>query len=243
MICTTPRSGSTLLCKLLANTKVAGVPDSYFHSPSFNSWLDEYNLKEKDFASKQEALGVIFMAALARGKSDTEIFGLRMQAASFGFFMQQLGQLIPGQMSDVDRIECALGPTLYVHLSRPDRLGQAISRVRAEQTGLWHRNSDGSELERLAPPQEARYDATAIKHHVAEFTAFDKAWDQWFEKEAVKPLRVNYNELSEHPQTVLAKILSALNLDPSLTQSIMAPTAKLADAVSHDWRTRFESES
>ena len=34
VLCTSPRSGSTLLCKLLAATGVAGNPDSYFHRPA-----------------------------------------------------------------------------------------------------------------------------------------------------------------------------------------------------------------
>ncbi len=37
-------------------------------------------------------------------------------------------------MSDVERIEKAFGSTLYVHLSRHNRLDQAISRVRADRT-------------------------------------------------------------------------------------------------------------
>ena len=32
---------------------------------------------------------------------------------------------------------------------REDKVGQAISRLKAEQTGLWHKFSDGTERERL----------------------------------------------------------------------------------------------
>ncbi len=242
MICTAPRSGSTLLCKLLAGTKIAGDPDSHFHSSSFNGWLDDYDLKETDFASRKDALCAVYKAALARGKGNTNIFGLRMQRGSFDHFMEQLELLFPGQMSDVNRIEAAFGPTLYVHLSRSNRLDQAISRVRAEQTGLWHRNSDGTELERLAPPEEPRYDATAIKHHLAELAAFDESWEKWFSREAVEPLRINYVSLSIDPQGTLAQLLSALQLDPTRARLVKTPTAKLADALSQKWRLRFESD-
>lgn len=241
MICTTPRSGSTLLCKLLAGTNIAGDPDSHFHSSSFNDWLDDYDLNEADFASRQDALRAIFKAALARGKGDTNVFGLRMQRGSFDHFMQQLERLFPGQMSDVDRIEAAFGPTLYVHLSRSDRLDQAISRVRAEQTGLWHRNSDGTELERLAPPKEPRYDAEAIKRHMVELEALDESWEQWFKREAVEPLRINYVSLSADPQGTLAQVLSTLQLDPTRARFVETPTAKLADELNQKWRVRFLS--
>jgi len=228
---------------LLAGTSVAGDPNSHFHASSLHGWLDDHNLKETDFASKQEARRAILKAAVARGKGDTDIFGCRMQRGSFDFFVQQLEVLWPGLKSDADRIEAAFGSTFYIHLSRPDRLGQAISRVRAEQTGLWHRNSDGSEIERIAPPQEARYDAQASKHHMAELAAFDHDWEQWFEREGLTPLRLNYASLSKDPQGVLAQVLSALNLDPTQAHRVETPTAKLADASSREWRDRFEDES
>ena len=242
IICTVPRSGSTLLCGLLAATGLAGNPDSHFHSSSLDDWLDDYGLKQTDYASGEECLRAVFMHAVARGKGDTDIFGLRMQRGSFDHFMQRLGELFPGSMSDVEKIEKAFGSTLYIHLSRPDRLDQAISRVRAEQTGLWHRNADGTELERLAPPQEARYDAAAIRHHMASLAALDEAWERWFEREGIKPLRIKYDDLSKDPKLVLAQLLSKMSLEPTKAQAVETPTAKLADALSREWRVRFESE-
>lgn len=242
MICTVPRSGSTLLCRLLAATKIAGDPDSHFHAPSLQTWLQDYNLNETDFTSKEKALRAVFNAAVARGKGTAEIFGLRMQRGSFEHFMQQLERLFPTHICDAERIGAAFGPTLYIHLSRADRLDQAISRVRAEQTGLWHRNSDGSELERRAPPQDARYDPHAIAQHMAELAALDEAWERWFEREAITPLRIRYAELSADPRGVLAKLLCALQLDPTPAQFVEIPTAKLADAVSQKWREQFERE-
>ncbi|WP_341860918.1 Stf0 family sulfotransferase [Gymnodinialimonas sp. 57CJ19] len=105
VICTTPRSGSTLLCKLLAATGVSGMPDSHFHTPSVERWLAVYGLDETQFASREAAVQAVFEAALARGMANTDIFGLRMQRGSFGFFMEQLSYLSPIPMSDVERIE------------------------------------------------------------------------------------------------------------------------------------------
>jgi LPS sulfotransferase NodH len=243
MICTAPRSGSTLLCSLLAATKMAGNPDSHFHSLSLDDWMNDYSLHHSDYASKEEALQDIFKAALKRGKGETDVFGLRMQRSSFDHFMEQLTLLLPGLMSDAKRIEKAFGPTLYVHLSRQDRLGQAISRVRAEQSGLWHRNADGSELERLAPPQQERYDAITIKSHMVTHAALDEAWEQWFEREAIEPIRISYEALAKEPKQALAKILSALHLDPTPAQTVEIPTKKLADTLSSKWRNRFENET
>ncbi len=242
VICTAPRSGSTLLCRLLAGTGIAGNPGSHFHEPSLDDWLTDYELKAADFETRQDAVRAVFKAAIALGKGGTDIFGLRVQRRSFDYFMQQLDLLFPDKSNDVERIESAFGTTLFVHLSRADRLDQALSRVRAEQTGLWHRRSDGTELERLAPPREPHYDADAIRHHMAELAAFDQAWEAWFHQEGIIPLRITYDALSNDPQAALADVLSALHLDPTVAKSVETPTARLADALSNAWRDRFTSQ-
>ena len=136
VICTSPRSGSTMLCKLLAATKIAGNPGSHFHEPSIDAWLEHYDLDATEFTSRREVLDGILGAAKAHGKGETDVFGLRLQRGSFAFFMDQLQFMYPDSPSDEERIQKAFGPTLLIYLVRNDKLGQAISYIRAQQTGL-----------------------------------------------------------------------------------------------------------
>ncbi len=156
--------------------------------------------------------------------------------------MEQLSLLTPNLRSDEKRIESVFGPTTYIHLSRKDRVDQAISRLRAEQTGLWHRHADGSELERVAPPKEPRYDPDAIARHIQELSALDAAWERWFKQQKIEPLRIAYDALSANPQKVLSEVLFSIGCDPTLAQQVETPTAKLADHESQNWRQRFLSE-
>lgn len=242
VICTTPRSGSTLLCKMLAATGCAGNPGSHFHVPSLERWLAVYGLDDRPFGSRQEALAAVFQAAIARGMADSDVFGLRLQRKSFDFFMEQLAVLAPGEMADVDQIEQVFGKTTFVHLSRTDRLDQAISLLRAEQSGLWHRNSDGSEMERTGPPTPPTYDAAAIARHMSELAAFDADWAQWFAQQEIAPLSITYDEVSKDPRGVLARVLSAIGCDPQAADAVGPQTAKLADAESLRWKQRFLRE-
>jgi LPS sulfotransferase NodH len=232
-----------MLCELLAETKVAGKPGSLFHEPSIGAWLDYYDLDAADFATRRDMLNGIFGAAKMRGKGKTDVCGVRLQRGSFAFFMEQLKFLYPDFASDVGRIEAAFGPTLFIHLSRQDKLDQAISCIRAEQTGLWHRRADGTDLERLEPRREDGYDPEAIRSQVAEFVDFDTAWRSWFEEQSVAPLEVSYETLSREPQNQLARILDTLGADGSIAQEIPTPTAKLADSTNRQWRDRFELAS
>jgi LPS sulfotransferase NodH len=242
IICTSPRSGSTLLCKLLAATGRTGNPDSHFHEPSLASWLESFALSRADFASEREALSAVFEAARRYGTGDTGLFGLRLQRGSFDFFMQQAGILYPNRKSDLERIQAAFGKTLLIHLTRANKLDQAISCVKAEQTGLWHRAPDGTELERLSAPREPFYDAAEIARHLAEFAAFDAAWKDWFEREKVRPLQLSYDELALDPAGVLARVLDELGLDRAMARNIGAPVARLADATNRLWADRFLEE-
>jgi LPS sulfotransferase NodH len=77
---------------------------------------------------------------------------------------------------------------------------------------------------------------------MSSLAALDEAWERWFEREGIKPLRINYDVLSKDPKRVLAQVLSKMCLDPTKAQAVETPTAKLADALSREWRERFESE-
>lgn len=242
VICTSPRSGSTMLCKLLAATKVAGNPGSHFHKPSIDAWLDHYGLTASAGEPRRETLANIVRAATEHGKGDTDVFGLRLQRGSFAFFMKQLEFLYPTPATDVTRINAAFGPTLFIHLTRNDKLDQAISYIRAEQTGLWHRWADGADLERQQARRDDAYDPQAIKSQMDQFAQFDEQWRAWFDQHAIDPLRISYDALAAAPQTVLGDILSALGADRTIARAVPVQTAKLADETNRDWRRRFETE-
>ncbi|MEM9778274.1 MAG: Stf0 family sulfotransferase [Pseudomonadota bacterium] len=242
VICTAPRSGSTLLCSLLSATGISGNPGSYFHRPSVSDWLRAHGLERDATASERKTLAAIFQAVIAKGTDETGVFGLRLQRHSFDFFMEQLALLHPEAPTDIGRLEAAFGPTLFIHLTRTDKVDQAVSYEMAEQTGLWHRAWDGSELERLAPPQEPVYDADRIRAHVLEMTGFDRAWEAWFKQQSITPMRITYQQLSDDPIRVLRDVLDRLGLDATKAQQASPGVAKLADATSRAWVQRFRDE-
>lgn len=242
VICTSPRSGSTLLCALLAATGRSGVPDSHFHDPSVASWAKEYGLTASDTAPDLATLRAIFAAARKRGTGKTGMFGLRLQRRSFDFFLQQVTLLHPGLTDDAALIQAEFGRTLFIYLTRPNKLEQAISFVKATQTGLWHRAPDGTEIERLSAPQDPVYDPVAISGQLADLTAQDAEWRGWFDQQNIQPFTISYNDLAHDPLAVLAAVLHELGLDATLAQGIGPPVAKLADATSRVWADRFGAE-
>lgn len=242
MICTSPRSGSTLLCRLLREVGTVGVADSHFHRPSLDAWLGSYDLTREAFEGREDALRAVFVAAHVRGKGASEIFGLRMQRHSFGYFAAQLGAVYPSLAGDRARIEAAFGRTLFIHLTREDKLDQAISYVKAEQTGLWHMASDGTELERASAPKDPVYDGAAIAAQLAASELMDQEWEAWFQAQSIKPLRITYRALSAAPYGTLGRVLTAIGQTWQPGAETAPPVAKLADAVNAEWAARFRLE-
>ena len=231
LLCTAPRSGSTMLCGMLKATGVAGAPQSFFHRPSMADWARSVDLPET--APLADILTAI------RGTATGGLFGVRLQQHSFAHLM---GVLAPFGATDRARIEAALGPTTYLWLRREDRLAQAISYLRAQETGLWHRNADGTDLERLERGRVPGYDADAITAQIEAFAAADRAWSSWFADQALEPLTLTYETLSAAPHATLRTVLEHLGQDPARADPVAVPTRKLADATSDTWSARYRAE-
>ena len=242
VICTSPRSGSTLLCGLLAATGIAGAPQSYFHRPSVEAWCRELDVPEEGHASPRARLAAVVAAARRKGSAGTPIFGLRLQRPSFPFLIQQLDLLHPGLDSDLARFTAAFGPCRFLHLTRADKLDQAVSCIRAEQSGEWHRAPDGSWIERAASTEALHYDGERIARQIADFERYERDWEDWFRAERITPLRLTYDALSTDPRGELRRVLADLGLDPDAAEGIQPGVAKLADATSRDWIARYRSE-
>lgn len=241
IICTSPRSGSTLLCHLLSNTGKSGAPNSHFHEPSLSAWGAYYDIP-RNLAADRLRRSAIFAAALKKGRGRTDCFGMRIQQESFEFFLKQLRLHVPNAPTDNARIRSVFGPTLYIHLTRQTKLDQVISLEIALQSGLWHKHGDGSELERVAPHRAPTYDSAALISHLQAYRAKEVAWRNWFKVQSISPLTITYEALSASPFGVRDQILATLGLTCDETAAHEAPVAKLADETNHKWARRFRDD-
>jgi LPS sulfotransferase NodH len=237
-LCTTPRSGSTLLCDLLAATGVAGRPESYFRKPDLPAWSKRLHVPS------EPDVGLAYLSTVQEyGAAGTGLFGCRIMWESMAELLSRLDVLYPGLPGGAAPIEQAFGPTLYVHLTRADKAAQAVSLLKALQSGLWHRNSDGTVREGPDQPQATSYDAALIAEHFDRLSQHDGAWRAWFAESGITPVTVGYDALIADPQLAVAEILSALGLDRARASNVKPRTAKLAEDDSLNWIERFRAEA
>lgn len=179
IICATPRSGSTLLCDLLASTGVAGKPHSYYRDEDASDWAESWGVPQPHQMDSPAFERAYLSAMIREGTDDTGTFGLRLMWSSVADASRRLDAIEGGHADVAARFAKVFGPTLYIHLSRQDKLAQAISLIRAEQSGLWHRAADGTERrERL--PRTPIYDAGRIADVLNELQSDDAAWTEFF---------------------------------------------------------------
>lgn len=231
------------MCDLLTDTGIAGRPNSFFMREFFLEWANDFNISVAEWGDEHEFDQSYLSAVLQRGADGTQVFGMRLMWESVPDLSKRLESFYPGLSSDSARFRSAFGSPCYLHLARVDKVAQAVSLLRAEQTGLWHVFADGTERERLKAGQAPVYDARVLSELVATLEEHDAAWVRWFAQQEVELVCITYEALSSKPQAVLATVLSSLGLEPGIAREAEPRTAKLADSESCEWATRFREES
>ncbi|WP_413785308.1 Stf0 family sulfotransferase [Cognatiyoonia sp. IB215446] len=101
--------------------------------------------------------------------------------------------LFPGREIGLGRLEADFVPALFTYLHPQGRLDQAISRLRAERTGLWHKRADGTDLERQAAGCENRCDPNAV-----ELATVAKSEHLWRAMETSHQTRIPPSSIARH---------------------------------------------
>lgn len=229
IVCATPRTGSTLLCALLAASGTGGRPESWYRAEDRAEYEADWRVAPGDAAG--------FLAGAIQAGSDASgTFGLRVQAPSLQPMLAELRSLL-GDLRDLALLERAFGPCRFIHIRRKDGVAQAVSRLKAEVSQVWH--LDGTET---APRSEASYDAARLDRFRAEAEAGNAAWEAWFTATGITPERLVYEEFSAAPAEVVRRLLDRFGLSPAPGTAISAPNRRMADATSAAWAARYRAE-
>jgi LPS sulfotransferase NodH len=126
-------------------------------------------------------------------------------------------------------------PVRWVHITRRDTVAQAVSRVRADQTGRWV--SHGAERWHEA----AVYDRAAILAAYREVRDGDAAWRAHFTRGGIQPVEVVYEELVDDYEGTIMRVAAALG---EQIDTVPAPRLqRQADEVNLDWTRRFRADA
>ena len=253
LVCSTQRSGSSLLCELLKGSEVAGVPDEYFETlrstgiprqarqyfeaPGLQEVVDRLPPLKP---GRPEAIGEFegwFRYALQRGTSRNGVFGAKMMWNYLDDFRDRVREL-PGlqQLSFTQALDEIFPNLRIIFVRRRDKVAQAVSLWKAIQTEQWRAEGSG-ESERAA-----EYNYRALKHLVTELHRWDASWEDWFHATGREPIRVIYEEFVNSRASTVGRLLDALGVDPPEVEGEKGPLRRQANDLSRNWVEQFRQD-
>jgi len=236
-----PRSGSNLLATALNATGVAGTCDEMLHGHVLFprtlqqghvlAWLQMrlsngvHRLRTRQFRGDHWVSRRLVVGHLAR-------YSRRMMSADGVLAVKQFWGLYRMNMLDhgLDMHHWGV-PVVWVRLIRNDRLAQAVSEARAQQSSQWR------SIDRAVRP--VQYDEAAVSRRLATIGECERSWDEYFMRTGESPLVITYEELDRDYEATMRRILDHVGLE-----GVPVPPPQLQrqrDALNDEWMSRYRA--
>jgi LPS sulfotransferase NodH/glycosyltransferase involved in cell wall biosynthesis len=211
LICSVPRSGSTLLCRGLWDSGFAGAPKEYFHHKHMQDFYARWDPKT--------TLEYIRFLKQYR-TSPNGIFGFKAHFDQFDKIRNEFD------------VNTALPGLKYIFVLRADHLRQAISLSKAMQTK--QRSSDDS-VER-----DPVYDYQDILQKKEWIIKQEEQWRSFFSQSNVQPFEVVYEKFVNEYEKTIRDVFDFIEINLPPGYGISAPQlTKMSDETNEIWHENF----
>ncbi len=208
-ICTSPRSGSSVISDCLEQTDVAGRPREFFQPYMMAALHDE--LARGTPAADCQVLSMIRNAgSTPNGVFAAKVHWLQLECARKAF----------GQVGDVGAFTDEFPDARHIWLVRRDRVRQAMSYFRAVRSNEFYdftgdRGDDSAD--------DAACDWVAIERLIELFTHAETLWREYFERRGIEPLVLTYEDVAGDVPAVIPQVLEFLGIEAPPSTSRIAP--------------------
>jgi len=203
-ICTTPRTGSSMLRGDIRGTRAMGDPREWFNlsrGRRYHQSISQWGVKNGDLDAYLEAIKE--HTATRNGVVGVKIFELHLsQLVRKGMLPKG-----PGRLRALAERFGTPDPVI-ITLTRNNKLRQAVSFTRAKQTGKWGTQGEAK--------QKDKYDRKAVEADLMELIERENRWDRELEASGYVPnLSLIYEVLQQEREETLLRIARDLELpDP-----------------------------
>jgi LPS sulfotransferase NodH len=234
IICTNPRSGSWLLAAALTSTCLAGNVREWFEDKEQQKYCDKWKIVSPTLQMSYEEYYHHF---LKEGTGSNKIFGMKLMAYQFPGAIKKLATIpaLKDKSTDYQMLTAAFPNTKYIWLIRQDKIRQAVSHAKAQQTDIWW-DMEGIRQE----PRPAYYDEKLINSCYKQCIEHENVWRDYFKQNQITPLVISYEDLADNYEQNIRRVLEFLGVDEGKKIKIAPPRhKKQADELSEEWVARY----
>jgi len=234
LVAATPRSGSWLLCEAMSDSGVLGSPQEWFRPDQVPTWAEDLSVPAgADFAAS-------YLRAVGEAGSDgTGVFAAKLQWSHLKW-LSQVVRLIPsssGPLLDPDAIAEHFPSPRYVLLTRRDRARQAVSYLRALETGVWWELEDQPPLAPILLPSP---DLQRLRWLEGAIADDEDRWRTYFRRYGIVALELYYEDVVADRALALARVADFVGV--GLPGDFVLPPSRLrrqAGAQSERWLAEY----
>jgi LPS sulfotransferase NodH len=209
VVATTPRTGSTLLCRAVSLTGVLGHPREHFAPKTVEALSARFRLP-----SDPTTWGPYLDLALLQGATPNGVFATKL-------FPRHV-ELLAGRGGGVPWPALLAEDLRAVHLTRRP-IDSAVSWWRATHTGEWHR-SPGADPVAMPP-----LDVEVIDQRHDWYHAKQRWWPEELDRVGLEPLEVTYDDLVADLPRVVEAIAEHVGVTLDGPARVPADTVRQAD--------------
>jgi LPS sulfotransferase NodH/SAM-dependent methyltransferase len=236
VIFSTQRSGSTMVCQDMCQTGLLGKPEEYFL------------LLEKHKATESMDLYNKFLSVIEKGSTQNYVSSIKVMAN----YVNEFGKILlalPGmdENNSINAFFKVYERACWVRVIRRNKIQQAISRVIAEQTKVYHMGLPEikSTLGSVQPinneyNSSASYDFNWIQKEVERIKNEEKIWDNLIQEKSLDVIKIYYEDVVDRFD-YLYEIAQRLNVSlPALPTSRLIH--RLSNQVNEEWYSKFMTQ-
>ncbi|MBV9726873.1 MAG: hypothetical protein JO299_17065 [Gammaproteobacteria bacterium] len=218
-ICSTPRSGSYLLCRQMINAGM-GIPHEYFNPIVMCQMAPRLGLESDIRGLTWRPRGRLARLFLRRrGEPAAEAAFMRKylrflltRRCQGGIFAAKVHFRDYRRTLDNPIGDRLLADALFIQLYREDILKQAVSEHFGQLTGQW--GLDDSVTTTPAPNPNF-LDPVAVDRALNDLADQDRGWRVFFARRGIVPLSISYERLCEDPFSFVEQIARRMAIDPN----------------------------
>ncbi len=237
IVCSTGRSGSTLLCKTLEKTGCCGKPQEYFHLQT---------MERLQIYKDSETFINYCNSILKEGLTEDGTFGIKMHWwQMYNFFKVARKFLDVSEKTDLEILNYIFPNPNFIYIWRRDLTQQAVSTVIALQTKQWAKpkqkeNKNNDKAKKIN--DKLKFQPLKIYRWEQGFADQNRRWREFLTDNNLDYREVVYEDFVANFDQQITEVIDYLGVDQkTINDKIEPPLQRQASEINQKFLQRYKS--